>query len=277
MSARPPFGLVLAGGRSARMGRDKATLDYHGRPQVDVCFELLAGCCPRVYVSVRPDQADAELYRNRPLMLDHEPGLGPIAGLLAAFAAHPDEAWLAVACDLPFLRREVIEHLLAHRDPARVATAYRSRHDGLPEPLCAVYEPAMHTRLRDFVRQGITCPRKALIRSDTLLLDLPDPRALDNINRPEELAEARAALEVAARTIRVRFYAALREAAGVSELDVHTRAATARDLYAELQARYRLAWPADRFRVAIHDTLCPWDTRLSARDVVSFIPPSAGG
>lgn len=277
MNARAPYGLVLAGGRSARMGRDKATLDYHGRPQIDVCFDLLSACCARVFLSNRADQEDAPGHRHLPQLHDREPGLGPMGGLLAALEAHPDEAWLVVACDLPFLRREVLDDLLARRDPARAATAFRSRHDGLPEPLCAVYEPAMGPRLRDLVQQGITCPRKALIRSDTLLLNLPDPRALDNINRPDELEAARAALRPAPRPLRARFYAALREAAGVSELDLQSSAATARDLYTEIQERFHLAWPHDRFRAAVNDTLCPWDTRLSAHDVVSFIPPSSGG
>ena len=47
-----------------------------------------------------------------------------------------------LACDLPFLADETLRHLIEHRDPSRLATAYRSSHDGLPEPLCAIWEPA---------------------------------------------------------------------------------------------------------------------------------------
>ena len=46
-----------------------------------------------------------------------------------------------LACDLPLLDAATLEHLLRARDPRRAATAYRSSHDGLPEPLCAIYEP----------------------------------------------------------------------------------------------------------------------------------------
>lgn len=301
-SAAEVYGLVLAGGRSRRMGQDKALLDYCGRPQVDVCFDLLSSLCARVFVSIRPDQEAG----RHPVIRDQFEHPGPLNGILSAFAAQPGHAWLVVACDLPFLDQATLRELLRHRDPARPATAFRSRHhEGLPEPLCAIYEPAMATRLHDFVQHGITCPRKALIRSDTLLLDLPDPLALENANRPEEFAAARAvwqgatprprALSVPAtagapdrecdacgprtmlRPLRVRFYAALREATGHSELTLESAAPHARALYDELQKRFQLRWPSDRFRVAVNDELCAWDRSLQPHDTVSFIPPVAGG
>ena len=61
----------------------------------------------------------------------------------------------------------------------------------MPEPLCAVYEPsAGKILLKFFKERGITCPRKIMIVSDTPLLDLTNPQALDNINTPSEHAEA---------------------------------------------------------------------------------------
>ncbi|HYM28825.1 MAG TPA: hypothetical protein VET66_11790 [Steroidobacteraceae bacterium] len=68
------------------------------------------------------------------------------------------------------------------------ATAYRSRHDGLPEPLCAVWEPQTHQPLTEYVAAGRDCPRKFLINADTLLLDEPTPQALDNVNTPRDHA-----------------------------------------------------------------------------------------
>jgi molybdopterin-guanine dinucleotide biosynthesis protein A len=299
MSAPEVYGLVLAGGRSRRMGQDKASLDYHGRPQVDVCFDLLREVCREVFLSLRPDQ-DAG---GRPAFHDQFGPIGPMSGILSALTAHPGRAWLVVACDLPFLDRATLQHLLSRRDPARPATAFRSQHDGLPEPLCAIYEPAMADRLHAFLREGITCPRKALIRSDIALLDLPDPLALENANCPEEFEAARAALQGdaprpralgtgpaehrrtcdacgpkgGARPLTVRFYAALREATGHAELSLESAAADALELYEEVRTRFNLRWPADRFRVAVNDELRPWNHALQPHDTISFIPPVAGG
>ena len=78
-----------------------------------------------------------------------------------------------------------------------LATAYRSAHDGLPEPLCAIWEPAAAAALADYQAAGADCPRKFLIRHAARLLEPLDRRALDNVNTPEEYAQALAALDAA--------------------------------------------------------------------------------
>ena len=59
--------------------------------------------------------------------------------------------------------------------------------DGLPEPLCAVYRPAAKAVIEGFLADGIKCPRKMLINSETCLLEQPSPGALHNINSPDDL------------------------------------------------------------------------------------------
>jgi molybdopterin-guanine dinucleotide biosynthesis protein A len=187
----PLHGLVLAGGRSTRMGRDKAALAYgEGPPQLERAMALLAPHVVDAYVSVRADQGGDPLRARFPQIADAHENLGPIAGILAAQGRHPGSAWLVLACDLPLLDAPTLEHLLRHRDPARTATAYRSSHDGLPEPLCAVWEPRSRAPLAEYVAAGRDCPRKFLIGADTLLLDEPNPRALDNVNTPREYGSA---------------------------------------------------------------------------------------
>lgn len=187
-------GLLLAGGRSTRMGRDKAALDWQGRPALERAFELLAECTDRAFVSLRADQAGEPLRASRPHIVDGDTGSGPIAGIAAAQAAFPGAAWLVLACDLPFVDAAALRHLLARRDRSRLATAYRSAHDGLPEPLCAIWEPASREPVLEFIAAGRHCPRKFLIQSGAALVDLPTPQALDNVNTPAELDAARAAL-----------------------------------------------------------------------------------
>jgi molybdenum cofactor guanylyltransferase len=189
---RPPlYGLVLAGGRSTRMQRDKAGLLYEGKPQLTRVVELAARHTDRAFVSVRADQADEPLRATHPVLVDTLEGEGPIVGIRSALAKHPHAAWLVLACDLPFLSDGVIEHLKLNRNPAAFATAYRSVHDNLPEPLCSIWEPSSAAALAAFVASGKDCPRKFLLRHEPVtLLEPKDSRALENINTPEEYAQA---------------------------------------------------------------------------------------
>lgn len=181
------YGLVLAGGKSRRMGSDKALLSSNGETQLSRAVHLLERFADRVFVSVRPDQAGEPERRRFASITDRYTDIGPIAGVLSAMDEAPDAAWLVVACDLPNIDDTTLATLLDQRDAERPFTAFRSSHDGLPEPLCAIYEPHARNIIDAFVTEGIVCPRKMLIRSDTTLLDQPHPAALDNINTPEDL------------------------------------------------------------------------------------------
>ena len=132
MSLAPVYGLILAGGVSSRMQRDKAALQYGGKTQLDRAFELASRHVARVFVSVRASQTDDPTRAQRPMIVDSVAGDGPTVGLRSALAAYPEAAWLVLACDLPFLSDAALSQLLRERDAARVATAYRSAHDGLP-------------------------------------------------------------------------------------------------------------------------------------------------
>ena len=190
----PLYGLVLAGGQSSRMGRDKAALEYDGAPQLSRAVELLQPFCTDVSVSTRPDQSGEELYRTFRTLPDVFIGFGPLGGILTALKSRPNAAWLVLGCDLPFVTPEVINRLMKQRNPFKLATAYRSETEGFPEPLCAIYEPKSVYRLMAFLARGYHCPRKVLINSDSHLLDLEAPGALANINHPEEYEAALRAL-----------------------------------------------------------------------------------
>lgn len=279
MSVAPLHGLVLAGGRSTRMKRDKAALAYRGAAQLERAWQLLEPWTAQRFVSIRADQAGEPLRARYPQIHDTLADAGPAAGILAALEAHPHAAWLVLACDLPFLGPGTIADLVARRDPARIATAFRSAHDGLPEPLCAIWEPASRASLAAAVAAGRSCPRKFLINADPLLLDPPDPAALDNINATHEYWATMNALDEAPGPlhIRVQYYALLREQAGRSEEAIETRARTPRDLYDELRSRHPFTLAPELLRVAVNTEFGDWTQPLADGDAVVFIPPVAGG
>ena len=277
----PLLGLVLAGGRSTRMHTDKAALLYGGRSQLERAMALIAPHVTRAYVSVRADQSTDPLRARFPQIRDAHENLGPIAGLLAAQARHPEAAWLMLACDLPLLDELTLAHLVRSRAPERVATAYRSSHDGLPEPLCAIWEPRSAAPLAAYVASGRQCPRRFLLGADTCLIDEPNPGALDNINTPEEYRSAMTTLAPEAtadpKHITVQYYALLREQAGRRDEALVTRARTAAELYAELAQRYPFSLAPAVLRVAINTEFREWTAPLANGDAVGFIPPVAGG
>lgn len=184
---RPLFGLVLAGGKSRRMGRDKAVLDHGGRSQLAFVVQLLDEHVDQVFVSTRTEQRDEPERSQFAQIIDHYEAIGPVAGILSAMDEHPHADWLVVACDLPNIDAQTLRYLLEHKTQEQPFVAYASSHDGLPEPLCALYLAGSEAHLRAFVDAGLHCPRKMLIRSDTLLLEQPNPRALDNVNTVDDL------------------------------------------------------------------------------------------
>jgi molybdopterin-guanine dinucleotide biosynthesis protein A len=123
MSAPELYGLVLAGGHSRRMRRDKASLPYAGTPQLARALQLLEPLVGRCFVSVRADQLSDPQRAAHNTIADIKPDLGPISGIHAALHAYPDRAWLILACDLPFLDAATLQRLIARRAPARLATA----------------------------------------------------------------------------------------------------------------------------------------------------------
>ena len=187
MANNVTYGLVLAGGKSRRMGEDKALLVRDGISQLEHIAALLQPLTDKVFVSTRPEQQDERIRRRFEQIVDQFDDIGPIAGILSAVKEYPDVDWLVVACDLPNVDEETIRFLLTNRSVEQPFTAFRSSHDDLPEPLCAVYRAGADTIIREFVNEGIICPRKILIRSDTCLLTQPNPASLDNVNTPGDL------------------------------------------------------------------------------------------
>jgi len=182
-------GLVLAGGKSRRMGQDKGKINYHGKPQREHAFDLLSTCCEQTFLSCRPDQsADPDLF-GMPLIFDHFLGLGPFGAIASAFRENPNTAWLVVACDLPLLDKEALDYLIQHRDTSKIATAFNSPNNEFPEPLITIWEPRSYPVLLSFLAQGYSCPRKVLINSEVALVDAPNTRVLTNVNSPEDLEE----------------------------------------------------------------------------------------
>ncbi|WP_278354144.1 NTP transferase domain-containing protein [Chryseobacterium gleum] len=182
-------GLVLAGGKSQRMGNPKDKINWHGKEQRYFAADLLTPFCDEVFISCRQDQLE-NFDPNYNALTDTFLNMGPFGGILSALRSKRDTAWLVVACDLPLLDEKSLEFLIENRNIEKAATTYESPFDGLPEPLITIWEPKSYPLLLNFLGSGITCPRKVLINSDTLILKPGNPDSLMNVNTPEDREKA---------------------------------------------------------------------------------------
>lgn len=127
--------VLLAGGESRRMGRDKATVEWRGRPLWEWQIEKLRALRPeKIFLSARSDlpwrPADVDL------LLDALPSRGPLSGLAAALGATETDYLLALAVDMPFMTTEHLDFL---RGLATQGIGVVPMIDGKAEPLCAIY------------------------------------------------------------------------------------------------------------------------------------------
>lgn len=186
----PMNGLVLAGGRSTRMGEDKGLIKWHHKEQRYHVADLIAPFCEAVFISCRADQA-ASMDPGYRLIMDEEENAGPLGAILSAFHQDNTRAWLVLACDLPLIDHTTLQFLVSHRNPTAHATTFRSPHDGLPEPLITIWEPSALSLLEPAFADGKRCPRKVLLNNVITLLDAPQPLAMANANTPEDREKIR--------------------------------------------------------------------------------------
>ena len=192
-NTHPPLtGLILAGGKSERMGADKGLVRYRNKPHRFWLADLIAPRCERVFISVNhaQEQVNAAQYAyvvDAPAYADN----GPIGGLMSASAAHgADAAWLVISCDLPYFDAAALTALVAARDTTRAATAFINPEINMPEPLITIYEPAFMRGLAGAFAAGARSLRRLLAQADTHLIHPQDPRWIVSANTPQARDEA---------------------------------------------------------------------------------------
>jgi molybdopterin-guanine dinucleotide biosynthesis protein A len=185
--------VLLAGGESRRMGRDKATMELDGEPMWQRQFRILRALKPeRIFVSART--APPWLPNDVELLLDDPPSRGPLSGLTKALAASRTTHVMTLAVDMPFMTAEELRRLcrLADEDCGVVPEIAKRA-----EPLAAIYPQkvlldfAAALRGSDFSMQ--TLVRKLAATAKVRLLPIGDESVhlYENVNEPSDLKEGR--------------------------------------------------------------------------------------
>jgi molybdenum cofactor guanylyltransferase len=178
--------LVLTGGRSTRMGQDKSLMEFNGKPQYRRVYELFDTLRLTPYLSCRTEQASHYQWPQEHIITDRVLDIGPLAALISAWMYDPESALLTVACDMPHLGHESIQHLLDERRLDAIATTLCVDSDGQPEPMATIWEPRAYPIIMQAISAGTTCPRRILMNHNTHRVISKNPEQLTNVNTPEE-------------------------------------------------------------------------------------------
>jgi len=181
-------GFVTAGGRSSRMGRDKAWLEIDGRPMIQHVVEALLQITPTVSIIANSPEYDR---LGLPVFADQNPGIGPLEAIRVALAASLAPCVLLVACDLPFVTAEFLDFLLSRVEGHQAVAPLNS--DGQLEPLCAIYSADALEPVTELIRSGERKVSRLFDRVRARLIPFQDfgrlagaERFFINVNTPED-------------------------------------------------------------------------------------------
>jgi molybdopterin-guanine dinucleotide biosynthesis protein A len=197
-------GVVLAGGRSSRMGRDKASLVFDGTTLLQRTAEALAHVADEIVVVRAPDQQLPALDLDVPVIEAEDPveGEGPLIGIAAGLRATSTDVAIVVAVDMPFLQPPLLR-LLAERVKAGARWALPIA-EGRPQPLCSAFATDAVEILERHIAAGDRAPMAAAGDLEVERIEPEVWRAADaagrsflNVNTPEEFEAAQRLLDEA--------------------------------------------------------------------------------
>jgi len=142
-------GIILAGGKSSRMGTDKGLQLLCGKPLIGYAIEALSGICSNILISSSSDAYHSFGYQ---VVADEFPGIGPMGGIYSALRQSKTEKNLVLSCDLPFVTTELLDFILKISDGYEVAVPWEgNRHY---EPLCGFYRLSILEKLSNYIIKG---------------------------------------------------------------------------------------------------------------------------
>ena len=218
-------GVVLCGGRSRRMGRDKAWLPFDRERLLQRAVRVVGTAVDSVSVVARPGQDLPKLPPHVTVLRDDIPDQGPLGGLVPALRDSGDAPCFVTSCDAPLLRPAVLDLLFSSLGDADVAVA---EAEGYTHPLCAVYRPSVRAIVEAMMAAGRLRPiflydEVPTVRVGEDALRAVDP-ALDCLRNVNDADAYEAALARAFPAIRVELYDLARARAATAGVTV--RAAT---------------------------------------------------
>ena len=185
------IGVVLAGGLSKRMKKDKSKLVYKTERHDLYTAKLLSKYCKTTIIS---RSSSDDLLGSFRQIKDVVAGKGPLGALYSVFQEYPDNALLVLACDLPFIDENVVESLIEARSEDYEACCIKSTDGKQIEPLIAIYENVIKSKLEKHFLENQLSPTKLLLESRLKTIHGDNGNSIFNANTPEEYRKAKSTL-----------------------------------------------------------------------------------
>jgi molybdopterin-guanine dinucleotide biosynthesis protein A len=173
-------GIILAGGKSTRMGEDKGFISFNGKRLIEYSIDLLRDYCNTMIIS-----SNNKAYRcfGYQVVSDEISGVGPVSGVASALKNTPCEWNFILGCDMPFLDGRLLYRILQASENTRGVIPV---HNGLMEPLAALYHSSLYTFFSTAIAEGNFSLKTILQKSPDLLED--NPKLFSNLNSPDDFA-----------------------------------------------------------------------------------------
>jgi len=178
--------ILLAGGKSSRMGTDKGLINFQGRPMIEYAIDAVKAVTEKLVI-VTSNKA----YRKfgLPLIEDIYSDCGPLGGIHAGFANSETDWIFVLGCDMPFLSEEFLQFLGSKRSAAEAIVPI---HDGQAEPLCSLYHRSAMPKIESLLLEKKLKMMDVVKFLDTKFIEVPEKfepvRLFRNINSPETLS-----------------------------------------------------------------------------------------
>lgn len=142
-------GIILAGGKSSRMGTDKGLQELCGKSLISYSIQVLSELCSTIIISTSSDAYQSFGYQT---VADEIPGIGPMGGIYSALKQSKTEKNLVLSCDLPFVSKELLSYILKNSEGYQVAVPWQGNQHY--EPLCGFYNLSVLDQMQVFIQNG---------------------------------------------------------------------------------------------------------------------------
>ena len=187
MNTKSITGIVLAGGRSSRMGSDKSLMSLKGKTMIEYAINALKPLCSKVIVSSNNFIYD---FTGCEVWPDELPERAPMIGIYSCLKRSETDVNIVLSCDMPLMSTGMLEHLLENSGNHDISVPIHGNH--FIEPLCGIYMKSSLEILKEFVEKGnfrlnecIQAASHQLVEADSNL-SFYTPELFSNINSPED-------------------------------------------------------------------------------------------
>lgn len=178
--------VILAGGKSSRMGEDKALLEYEGKYFIEKIAEELSFFEEKIIARGSNSNLDGITGSDWKIIPDIYQDHGPMGGMHAALKECKSDAMYAVTCDMPLITTELVQKLCIEIEDYDAVIAVTD--EGKYHPLCGVYKKQLHKSMEEHLQKDYNRMMEVLKKCNLkyLYLNAEESRMLMNVNTPEE-------------------------------------------------------------------------------------------